>query len=189
MIARTKRTARKTTGGFTANLPHHRTVPSPVPNTQRDPNGPGLITNSGIQANSSDPVPIPRVILVAKPGHVLPTRRKRTPEPAPEPVSEPESVAEAEDESEPKPEPEAPPVKKGRYKTPRSYPNRPKAFKSDGGISYTKPQSKTGNAGSWTISYRCFRKSGFPTREAAAAKLKQWKEANLCPFCERTLPV
>ena len=175
MIARTKRTTRKTTGGFTANLPNHHTDPSPVPNTQRDPTGPGLITNAGTQASSSDPVPIPRVILVAKPGQVLPSRRKR--------------ITPAKPESESEAEAEAPPVKKGRYKNPRSYPNRPKSFKTDGGISYTKAQSKTGNVGSWTISYKCFRKSGFKTREEAAAKLKYWKEHNLCPGCEQTIPI
>jgi hypothetical protein len=183
-MARIKLTARKTTGGYTSNLPRHRNTPTPVPNTQRDPTGPGLITNAGIRASSSDPPPIPRVILVSTPGQVLPSRRSNRialHAPAPAPTPEPES--------QPEPEPESPPVKKPRYKTPRSYPNRPKSFKTDGGIAYTKAQSNTGNAGSWTISYRCFRKSGFATRAEAAAKLKYWKDNNICPGCNQTIPI
>ena len=58
-------------------------------------------------------------------------------------------------------------------------------LKTEGGVSYNKPHPKTANPGSWTASYHCFRKSGFPTKPQAQAKLSYWKDNDLCPCCEK----
>ena len=59
------------------------------------------------------------------------------------------------------------------------------SLKTEGGVSYTKPQPNTSNPGTWTAAYRCFRKTGFNTKEQADAKLAYWKDNDLCPCCEK----
>ena len=59
------------------------------------------------------------------------------------------------------------------------------SLKTEGGVSYTKPQPNTSNPGTWTASYRCFRKSGFNTKQQADEKLAYWKDNDLCPCCEK----
>ena len=59
------------------------------------------------------------------------------------------------------------------------------SIKTEGGVSYTKPRANTSNPGYWSAAYRCFRKTGFNTKEQADAKLAYWKDNNLCPCCEK----
>ena len=59
------------------------------------------------------------------------------------------------------------------------------SLKTEGGVGYNKPNPKTSNPGTWTASYRCFRKSGFRTKPQAEAKLAYWKDNGLCPCCEK----
>ena len=59
------------------------------------------------------------------------------------------------------------------------------SLKTGGGVSYNKPQPNTSTPGTWVASYRCFRKSGFNTKAQADAKLAYWKDNDLCPCCEK----
>ena len=59
------------------------------------------------------------------------------------------------------------------------------SLKTEGGVSYCKPQPNTSNPGTWTAAYRCYRKTGFNTKEQADAKLAYWKDNDLCPCCEK----
>ena len=59
------------------------------------------------------------------------------------------------------------------------------SLKSEGGVSYNKPQPKSKNPGTWTAAWKCFRKSGFNTKQQADAKLAYWKDNDLCPCCEK----
>jgi hypothetical protein len=68
--------------------------------------------------------------------------------------------------------------------------------KSKGGVSFIKPRAKKTKAGSsiiqagyWVATYKNYRKCGFTTKESAEAKLKQWKDQDLCPLCERPMPI
>ena len=68
--------------------------------------------------------------------------------------------------------------------------------KSQGGVSFIKPQAKKTKAGSsitqagyWVATYKNYRKCGFTTEAAAQAKLKQWRDHDLCPLCERPMPI
>ena len=59
------------------------------------------------------------------------------------------------------------------------------SLKTGGGVSYTKPQPNPSNPGTWTAAYRCFRKTGFNTKQQADEKLAYWKNNGLCPCCEK----
>ena len=61
------------------------------------------------------------------------------------------------------------------------------SLKTEGGVSYTKPNPNTSNPGTWTAAYRCYRKTGFNTKEQADAKLAYWKDNDLCPCCEKPM--
>ena len=61
------------------------------------------------------------------------------------------------------------------------------SLKTAGGVSYCKPNPNTSNPATWTAAYRCFRKTGFNTKQQADAKLAYWKDNDLCPCCERPM--
>ena len=59
------------------------------------------------------------------------------------------------------------------------------SLKTEGSVCYTKPRPNTGNPGYWSAAYRCFRKTGFNTKQQAEEKLAYWKTNDLCPCCEK----
>jgi hypothetical protein len=167
MIARIKRTTRMSTGGFTANLPDHRTDPEPA-----------------------EPDSFPGVI-VAEPRQELPSRHTQTAE-AEEAASALLQLAEPEADPEPEPEPETelaftkPKRKRAPNKQPRQ--TKPRGqLKTKGGVSYCKPQGKTKNPGYWIASYKNYKRTGLATEEETKAKLKQWIDEDLCPCCEKPM--
>ena len=60
-------------------------------------------------------------------------------------------------------------------------------LKTEGGVTFVKPIPNSSKPGTWTASWRCFRKAGFPTKAQADSKLAYWKDNDLCPCCEKPM--
>jgi hypothetical protein len=91
-------------------------------------------------------------------------------------------VDEAKAEPEPVPEPKP-------QRAPKPHRIFKRTLKSQGGVSFIKPQAKTKTPGYWAATYKNYRKTGFATKAAAEAKLKQWKDEDLCSCCEQNWPI
>jgi hypothetical protein len=205
MQARLKRTTRKATAGYSGNSPNHRNDPAPVtPSPAELDSFPRVIVAKPGQVLPSRRNQLPGFEQVlahyeqedaerqakyaaedaaeAAEAEQAASALLNLAEPGPEP--EPEYEPDAESDSEPEPVTTKPKRKRAFNKQPRQ--TKPRGtLKSKGGVSYCKPQGNTHDPGYWIATYKNFRKTGLPTKEAAEAKLKQWIDQDLCPCCER----
>ena len=115
----------------------------------------------------------------------IPTRGVSSTETQEEPTIQPEAwVAEmALTAPEVGPEPEAEPEPQTPEPVVGNKRNRGQ-LKTKGSVKHNKAVPKTRNPESWTVAWKCFRKT-FYTEAAAHAALAHWKTEDLCPGCER----
>ena len=108
----------------------------------------------------------PLIVRSRVPAHIRPTSTRTIPS---RPVSSVESQAAP--TIQPEPEPRVTKRKRGPLTT-------------KGSVKHNKAQPKTRNPESWTVTWKCTRKTYNVEAEAHAA-LARWKENDLCPACER----